>query len=138
MITALDTSVVLDVLIPDPTHGEASRRLLKDACDSGELVLCEVVYSELVPLFYRRFEESARAELEEFFVGLGVAHLPTDSEVAFEAGVRWHRYRAAGGPRERILADFLIGAHALLRADRFLTRDRGFYQTYYPDLTLQA
>ena len=47
------------------------------------------------------------------------------------SGMWWLRYRRAGRPRTRIVADFLIGAHAVATADRFLTRDRGFYAWYY-------
>ena len=60
--------------------------------------------------------------------------LPITTDIAYEAGLRWQRYRRAGGPRERIITDFLIGAHALSTADAFLTRDRGFYATYFPEL----
>jgi predicted nucleic acid-binding protein len=47
------------------------------------------------------------------------------------------RRRSSGAetPR-RILADFLIGAHALLRADSLMTFDTGFYARNYPELML--
>src|SRR5205814_8621544 len=49
---------------------------------------------------------------------------------ALEAGVSWKSYRERGGQRTRVAADFLIGAHAFLQADRLLTPDRGFYRSY--------
>ena len=59
---------------------------------------------------------------------------PVTTAIAYEAGLRWQRYRAADGTRERIITDFLIGAHALKTADAFLARDRGFYASDFPEL----
>jgi hypothetical protein len=128
MITAVDTNVLLDVFLPDETHVSASSEFLKRAYDEGALIVCHPVYAELVP----QFDE--RAKLDEALTRLNVELSPLDEEIAFLAGSKWREYRRAGGSRERIISDFLIGAHAQLRADRFLTRDRGFYKSYFAEL----
>ena len=128
MISALDTSVLLDVFLPDKKHLRSSSQLLRRAYDEGALVICHLVYAELVPQFVDR------AKLDQALSQLNVQISPLDDEVAFLGGTRWLEYRTASGPRERIISDFIIGAHARLRADRFLTRDRGFYKTHFPDL----
>ena len=129
MITAVDTDVLLDVLGPDDEHGPRSRKWLTAAYDAGAIVICDLVYAEVVPAF------ADKASLEEALREIGATLSPIDSSIAYEAGLRWKRYRAAGGPRIRIITDFLIGAHALATADRFLTRDRGFFSSYSPELT---
>ena len=44
------------------------------------------------------------------------------------------RYRQRGGNRSRTVADFLIGAHAMMQCDALITRDAGFYRDYFKGL----
>jgi predicted nucleic acid-binding protein len=67
---------------------------------------------------------------------LGVEFCPMDERAAALAGRMWNAYRSAGGKRERVIADFLIGAHAMVHADRLLTRDRGYFRAYFNGLAL--
>ena len=130
MITAVDTSVLLDVIMADPVHGPSSRERLKKAYDDGALIVSDVVYAELAPQFASREDEDAA--LIEFSIRL----VTSGADVAYLAGQKWGQYRKAGGTRTRLLADFLIGAHARVHAERLLTRDRGFYRQYFSDLPL--
>lgn len=130
MTTAVDTNILVDVFTPDETIGRASRELLRIAYDRGPIFVCDVVYAEPVPNF------ESREVMDEALRTIGATVSPIDTDIAFEAGLRWGQYRRAGGPRTRILSDFLIGAHALATADTFLTRDQRFYATYFPDLQI--
>ncbi len=129
MITAVDTSVLLDIFRGDERHGPESRERLKAAYDAGAVVICDIVYAELVPAF------DDRTFLDETLRQINASLSPITTDIAYEAGLRWQRYRRAGGPRERIITDLLIGAHAVSAAGAFLTRDRGFYASYFPELT---
>lgn len=128
MITAVDANVLFDLFRTDSPHHSRSREWLRAAYDRGAVIVCDVVYAELVPAF------QDRAALDGALQEIGATLSPIDSSIAYEAGLRWKRYRASGGPRKRIITDFLIGAHAMVAADVFLTRDRGFFSTYFPEL----
>jgi predicted nucleic acid-binding protein len=57
---------------------------------------------------------------------------------AFLAGHAHADYRRAGGTREAVLPDFLIGAHAAVTGRPLLTRDRRRVAAYIPGATLIA
>lgn len=128
MTTATDTNILLDVIRENPLYADQSAEWLALARSRGIVVICPIVYGELVPAF------SSKSELDVALFNLGITLSPIDDAIAYEAGLRWQRYREAGGTRERLLPDFLIGAHALVSADTFLTRDQGFYRSYFPEL----
>ena len=128
MITSVDTDVLLDVFVADAPHHAQSQEWLIRAYDRGAILICDVVYAELVPAF------GDRSALNGALRQINATFSPLDTAMAYEAGLRWSRYRQAGGPRTRIMSDFLIGAHAIASADIFLTRDRDFYTTYFPEL----
>ena len=128
MITSIDTNVLLDVFLSGAPHHSQSQEWLRTAYDAGAILVCDIVYAELVPAF------GDRVTLDGALRGVNVTLSRINTPIVYEAGLRWIRYRRADGPRKRIISDFLIGAHAVAAADAFLTRDRGFYETYFPEL----
>jgi predicted nucleic acid-binding protein len=76
--------------------------------------------------------------LDNTLATINVSLSSVNSDVAFLAGERWGTYRKSSGGRKRIITDFLIGAHAMTKADRFLSRDRGFYGKFFPEIQLYS
>lgn len=131
MRTAVDTNILLDVLLPDISHQKKSLALLKQALAEGTLCVCEVVAAELGA----QFAELQAMEL--FFKSTGIILSKTSLAGLRDAGNRWRHYAAKRtGTRERVVADFMIAAHALHETDRLLTRDLGFYRSHFADLKL--
>jgi len=130
VITAIDSNVVLDILGANPVHGPGSLRAIGDAQELGVVMACDLVWAEVGANYHD--PEAAADALD----GLGIRFAAVDPEVAAAAGRVWWDHRRQGGSRERMLADFLIGTHAWMRADRFLTRDRGFYREYFKRLRI--
>jgi predicted nucleic acid-binding protein len=128
MISALDSSVILDVLTDDPQFATLSERVIRRASTEGRLVLCESVLAEVLPAF------TDRTQLSGFLSDWQIDFLPSSLESATLAGEHFARYLARGGQGGRVVVDFLIGAHAQVHADRLVARDRGYLRDYFSGL----
>jgi len=123
---AIDTNVLVSHLQGTPVFGEASRRFLAWAVESGQqLLVSDVVYAELFAWAEAEAAPERERRLRDALSGAGVQlRFPDDPTVPEAAGRRYgQRARRARlrAPRRRILPDFMIGAHAEHYADAFVT-----------------
>ena len=151
--TAVDTNVLLDLVGGDPAAVAAARAALFAALASGTVIVCPIVYAESAA-------SHQIEDIDELIGDLGLVIEEFSVESLRVAASAWRSYRrrrgaevqcprcgrrftvecpSCGTPiawRQHVIADFLIGAHALSQANQLLTRDAGYYRAYFPELKL--
>lgn len=154
MTVAVDTNILFDILLPDPQHLKHSLALLKQQGKTHRLIISETVYAELSTQFH---DETS---LVAFISDTDIFLLNSSRVALWHAARAWKNYTQNRGSdflcpkcgklqglncahcstaiisRQHIISDFLIGGHALAHAGSLLTRDRGFYKRYFPELHL--
>lgn len=139
MTTAIDTNVVIALWDTDAALSLAAEAALEAAFRRGNLVAAAPVFAELLAAPGR-----TETFVNRFLEDTGIAiDWTLDEPVwksagrAFQAYAERRRKQRAPEPR-RILADFLIGAHAEVRGYRLLTLDERLYRAAFPKLTLES
>jgi len=137
MTTAIDTNVLVALWNEDDTLNTQARSALDAALGRGSLVIAAPVFAELLAAPSRN-----EAFLDTFCRETGISiDWNLDEAVWRTAGRAFRTYvgrrkaQRGAGPR-RILADFLIGAHALQNGFRLLTLDEGVYRAAFPRLAI--
>lgn len=156
MTTAVDTNALL-ALLYDDDYADASEAALRRAYRDGRVVVTPTVYAELAADGH--FETAA--ELDRFLDDLSIQVAEPSRLALFRAGERFDQYtsRRPDGlqcpscgskrtvecescgqnlvPRQHIAADFVVGGHASVDADSLVSFDDGFYESYFPSLTVR-
>ena len=136
MKTALDSNI-LSALWSDEPSALRIETELQQARALGAVLVCAPVYVELLA-----HPRASKSFVNQFLGATGITvDFVLDEPIWHKAADRFAAYaprrRSSGGSSpKRMLADFLIAAHALLRADRLLTLDPSRYKQDFPELRL--
>lgn len=131
MTTAVDSNVLIDVIGRPNEFTDAAIASLDAALQKGGLLVCPVVVAETANHF------PSGEVLRATFHAMHLEMRPFDWLDLHRAGAAYVNYcRRSRASKQRMLADFLVAAHAFTHADALLTRDRGYYRSYFPKLAL--
>ena len=118
------------------------------------------IFLELLTHFFRIYDTNAgQSELDQFLSNTGIELKPFSKQSLALASAGWMQYRTQYTKRNvqcpkcgtmniftcsrcnkevlwrnHLITDFLIGGHATDLGERLLSRDRGYYRNYFPDL----
>jgi predicted nucleic acid-binding protein len=131
-VTLVDSNVLLDIFTRTPNWWEWSLAQLEEAALQGTLLINDVIYAETSIRFH---------SIDDFDAALarfGITVAPMPRAALFLAGKAFIQYRNAGGNRNGVFHDLVIGAHAEVERLRLLTRDVRRYRSYFPNAMLIA
>jgi predicted nucleic acid-binding protein len=138
-VIAVDSNILIDFIGNDASAADSADQALRRALGSGPVVVCDVVVAEVVTGL------GNGSSVIDALEALGIEFLALEQRSAVRAGEMQRRYaerrRTAAtstAPMRqeppRVVADFMVGAHALLQCQALITRDAGFFRDYFKGL----
>lgn len=125
---AVDAPVLVELLTDGP-RADAVEACLRGSLGSGRVVVCDAALADLCAALKNGAD--ALTALEE----MGVHFSAIEAKSALRAGEMQRRQRARSH-ENRPIADFLVGAHALLQCDGLIAFDTDLYRDYFKGLKL--
>jgi predicted nucleic acid-binding protein len=135
----VDTSILLDILKDE--FRMFQDKLYTALARKENLVAPSVVFAELMPQFKGNIRQ-----LAEFLEEHKIVIEPLDLASVIAASENWMKYLKRKTKvkcpqcdhklnlKEHFLSDFYIGGFASAKCSAILTRDRGVYRKYFPEL----
>jgi predicted nucleic acid-binding protein len=135
----VDTVILIDILKDE--FKKSQEKLYAALAAKETLIAPAVVYAELMPQFSGDTEQ-----VNSFLKDHKIRIAPLDLDAVSIAGARWMKYLKRKSKskcphcgekldkKEHFLSDFYIGGFAAAKCDVILTRDRGIYRKYFPEL----
>jgi len=136
---ALDTNVLSALWNDNDALNRLAMKALQEIQNREQMVICGVVYAELLAAAGRT-EEFVDRFCEE--AGIAVEwdlreKIWREAGKAFQAYAARRRRQRSTDPR-RLLSDFLIGAHASVNGYRLLTLDAAVFRASFPRLVIET
>ena len=139
MRVCVDTAILIDILKDE--YRSFQDKLYTALARKENLVASSVVYAELMPQF-----KGNTKLLDEFLEEHKIIIEPLGVDSVIAAAQAWMRYlkrkKRVKCPqcglklnlKKHFLSDFYIGGFTSAKCDAILTRDRGIYTKYFPEL----
>ena len=139
MKICVDTVILIDVLKDE--FKEFQEKLYAALAAKETLIAPAAVYAELMPQF-----SGDTAQVNSFLKDHKISIAPLELDSVSIAGARWMKYLKRKSKskcpncgdkldkKEHFLSDFYIGGFAVAKCEMILTRDRGIYRKYFPEL----
>jgi len=96
VITAVDSSVLIDIFGADEKFGLQSAEAMRVCLSEGAVIACEVVWTKTAVVFDRDHD------FVEAMGKLGVQFSAIEQKTATSSARAWRKYLARGGRRERV------------------------------------
>jgi predicted nucleic acid-binding protein len=126
----VDSNILIDLFDYESQWHEWSKEQLRRYGNEAILAINPIIYAEIS----LHFQDEER--LDKAISPSLLRRDPLPWQAAFIAARAFLEYRKSGGIKTSIMPDFFIGAHALVKGMKLLTRDVRRYKTYFPGLEL--